>query len=71
MQKIESLNKTELEELLKKLKVYNDLINKIWKRWKRIFNNVFNWTNEYSVEYYWDIDTSYILKETKGIYKKM
>jgi NH3-dependent NAD+ synthetase len=29
MQKIESLNKTELEELLKKLKVYNDLINKI------------------------------------------
>ena len=71
MQNIENLNKAELEKLLKDLKVYKDLIKKVWKRWKFIFDNIFNWINIYSVEYYGDIDESYILTEAKGIYKKM
>jgi hypothetical protein len=71
MQKVENLNKAELEELLKDLKVYKDLIKKVWKRWKIIFDNIFNQINEYSVEYYWDIEESYILAEAKSIYKKM
>lgn len=71
MQNIEGLWKVELEELLKDLRVYNDLIKKVWKRWRKIFNHVFNGINEYSVEYYWEIDESYILTEAKGIYKKM
>ena len=68
---VEGLDKAKLEELLKDLRVYNDLIKKVWKRWKKIFNHVFNGVNEYSVEYYWDIDEWYILTEAKGIYKKM
>ena len=71
MQNLEWLDKAELEELLKDLKVYNDLIKKVWKRWKIIFDNKFNWINQYSVEYYGDIDESYILSEAKEIYKKM
>ncbi len=71
MQNLEWLDKAELEKLLKNLKVYNDLIKKVWKRWKAIFDNKFNWINQYSVEYYGDIDKSYILSEAKEIYKKM
>ena len=71
MQSIENLKQSELEELLKDLRVYNDLIKKVWKRWKKIFDHIFNWVNEYTVEYYWDIDSSYVLTEAKGIYKKM
>lgn len=71
MEHIERLQKAELEELLKDLRVYKDLIKKVWKRWKNIFDNIFNNINEYSVEYYWDIEESYILTEAKEIYKKM
>ena len=68
---VEWLDKSELEEVLKNLRVYNDLIKKVWKRWKNIFNNVFNGINEYSVEYYNNIDESYVLTEAKKIYKNM
>jgi hypothetical protein len=71
MQNIEGLEKAELEKLLKDLKVYKDLTKKVWKRWKSIFDNKFNWINEYSVEYYGDIDESYVITEAKEIYKKM
>ena len=71
MENIESLNKAELEKLLKDLKTYKDLISKVWKRWKDVFNNVFNGINQYSVEYYGDMDESYILSEAKEIYKKV
>jgi len=71
MQNIEGLWKAELEELLKDLKVYKDLTKKVWKRWKMIFDNKFNWVNQYSVEYYWEMDESYILAEAKEVYKKM
>ncbi len=71
MQNLEWLDKAELEKLLKDLKVYNDLMKKVWKRWKDIFNNKFNWINQYSVEYYGDMDESFIITEAKEIYKKM
>ena len=71
MENIEGLEKAELEELLKHLKVYKDLVKKVWNRWKIIFDNKFNWINQYSVEYYGDLDESYVLTEAKEIYKKM
>lgn len=71
MQNIENLQKAELEELLKNLRLYKDLVKKVWNRGKKIYENVFNWKNEYSVEYYWDLDESYVLTEAKSIYKKV
>jgi hypothetical protein len=71
MQKIEDLSMVELNKLLKDLRLYKDLVKKVWKRWEKIFNKLFNWTNEYLVEYYWDLEESYILKEAKVVYKKL
>lgn len=71
MQNIEGLGKAELEGLLKDLNTYKDLIKKVWKRGKAIFDNKFNWINQYSVEYFGDLDESFILTEAKEIYKKM
>lgn len=71
MQKIENLSKVELEELLKNLRLYKDLIKKVWKRWEKIFSHLFNWENVYLVEYYWDLEESYVLKESKEIYKNL
>ena len=71
MQNIENLNKAELEQLLKDLRLYKDLVKKVWTRWKTIYENLFNWKNEYKVEYYGDLDESYVLWEAKSVYKKV
>ncbi len=71
MQNIQNLNKLELKELLRNLRFYNDLTKKIWNRWKKVYEKVFNWKNEYLVEYYWDIEESYVLEKAKNVYKKI
>jgi len=71
MQNIECLKKVELEELLKNFRTYKELVNRVWNRWKKIFAHLFNWKNEYVVEYYWELDESYLLTEAKEIYKKV
>ncbi len=71
MTNLEGLDKAELELLLKDLKIYKDLIKKVWKRWKQIFDNKFNNKNEFVVEYYWDIDESFVLAKAKEIYNKI
>lgn len=71
MNTIENLNKVELELLLKNLRFYKDVVKKLWDRWKKVYDHVFNWKNEYVVEYYGDLDKEYILNESKGIYKKV
>ena len=48
MQNIENLNKTELEQLLKDLRLYKDLVRKVGNRWKTIYDNIFNWKNDES-----------------------
>ena len=68
---VEGLQKAELKELLKNLRTYKDLVNKVWNRWKKIFAHLFNWKNVYNVEYYWEVDESYLLSEAKVIYKKL
>lgn len=68
---IDSLQKTELEELLKNLRTYKSLVDKVWNRWKKIFTHLFNWKNEYIVEYYGELEKSYLLNEAKWIYKKV
>jgi len=71
MENIEKLNKQELEDLLKNLRTYKDLMKKVWKRGKKIYDNVFNWKNEYVVEYFDKLDSDYVLKEALEIYNKV
>lgn len=71
MQKIEGLQKLELEKLLKDLNTYKYLTKKVWKRWKIIFDNIFNGKNDYKVEYYKDIEKSFVLEQAVSIYKKV
>ena len=71
MNKIENLKKSELEELLKNLRTYKELVNKVWNRWKKIFAHLFNWINDYVVEYCGDLEETYLLNEAKGVYKKV
>lgn len=68
---IENLSKSELNELLKKLKSYRDLRNKVWKRWVKIFNRLNNWIHSFEVEYSSSIDENYAKDEALKIYKNI
>lgn len=52
MENISKLNKTELKELLKKVKLLNSLKKSLWNRWIREFDRINNWINFYKVEYF-------------------
>lgn len=71
MQNLEKLNKAELEKLLRNLRLYNDLIKKVWKRGRTIYDNIFKWVNSYTVEYFSILDEDYVLTEAIAIYKKI
>lgn len=43
---------SEVKDLLKSLKLYKDLTNKLWNRWKRLFSSLENNTSIYKVEYF-------------------
>jgi hypothetical protein len=71
MDNIKNLNKDELYSLLKALKIYRNLIKKIWNRWKNIFKQIYFWKNTFFVEYYWDLDKQYVLDNSKKVYKNI
>ncbi len=67
---LEKAKKSELTDLLKNLKMYRGLVKKVWKRWQKIYHNTFDWINEYTVEYFGDLDKSYVLEKARDVYKK-
>ena len=61
---------SELQKILKQLKLYKDLTKKLWSRWKAIFDFLVNDKSLYKVEYYSGISEQEALKEAKIAYKK-
>jgi len=49
---ISKLNKLELGDLLKSLKLYRDLNNKLWSRGRALFNRNLSGANKLVVEYF-------------------
>ncbi len=67
---LEKAKKSELKDLLKNLRMYRELVKKVWKRWQKIYHNTFDWINDYTVEYFGDLDKSYVLEKARAVYKK-
>lgn len=71
MTNLDWLNKQELQELLKNLKTYKELVSKVGNRWKSIFAQIFEWKNEFKVEYFTALDEDYVWEEASNIFKKV
>ena len=77
MDKIEKLNipnnlsSTDLKELLKVLKLYKELVDKLWTRGKSIFKSIITWKSNYKVEYYSFASKKDSLEEGIEVYKKV
>lgn len=65
-----SLNKTDIKELLKNLKLLNALRKSLWKRWDKEYKRIQNWTNSYIVEYS-PIDESFLKEKSTEAFKKL
>jgi hypothetical protein len=65
-----NLNKEELWWLLKDLKLYSNITNKLWYRWKRIFSKLINDKSYYLVEYYPYADLEFVFTKSLEIYKR-
>ncbi len=67
----DNLNKEQLNELLKTLKLYKDLTKKLWNRGKQLFKSIISWESIYNVEYFNQASKDESLEEAIKVYKKV
>lgn len=68
---INNLNLIELKELLKELKLYNNLKKQLWDRWEKIYKNQKEWRMSLVVEYFPSISKKTAFEESKKIFKNI
>ena len=71
MEKLKKLNKAELKNLFKKLKLYSNLKRQLWDRGIIEFQRIINWKENYKVEYFKWISKWEALSEAIKIYKNI
>lgn len=61
MEDISKLNKTELRDLLKQIKLFEYLKRSLWKRWILEFEKISYWKKICKIEYsdFWDTSLAY------------
>ena len=68
---INSKSLSNLQELLKSLKLYRDLIWKLWNRWKLLFDSISNNKSIYKLEYFEGLSEKEALLKAQEAYKKV
>ncbi len=68
---LEGKNLWDLQKLLKELKLYKDLVAKLWNRWKALFKSLVYNKSLYKIEYYPDMWEKAALQEAEKVYEKM
>lgn len=70
MIQLDSLNKIELKELLKKLKTLELLKKGLWKRWIEKFKNIIDNKTSFVVEYSGDLDSTFAFEKALEVFTK-
>lgn len=65
------LSLSESKELLKSLKLYEDLGNKLWNRWRTLFKSISSGESIYKIEYFDSSSKTDALAEWLIAYKKV
>jgi len=66
-----NLKKDELEDLLKNLKLYNELWKKLWNRWVELFKRNLSGKNLLEVEYFPSINESIAYDNAMQVYSNI
>lgn len=67
---IDSLNKQELQGMLKKLKTLDNLKKSLGSRGVLLFKNLLSWEKTYLVEYSTSLDEAFVSSKASLVYKK-
>ena len=62
---------SELKEILKSLRLYKDLSEKLWNRWRNIFKSIMSNTSIYKIEYFESASKEDALEQWLTAYKKV
>jgi len=71
MNNFEGKSLSELKEILKSLRLYKDLSEKLWNRGKTLFANITSNTSNYKIEYFSGSDKEDALEEWLTAYTKI
>lgn len=68
-----NLNKLELKDLLRRIKLMSSLRKSLWKRWVSEYNRLTKWENFYKVEYsdFWENSLSYFKWMSVDLFSKL
>ena len=66
----QKLDKSQLKDLLRDLKLYRELENELGEQWIVLFNRIKNNTQSYVVEYYPNVTQELAWENAQQIYKK-
>lgn len=61
----------DLKQNLKTLKLYRELTNKLWKRWKIVFDKIIFNKDNFVVEYYPSISEDFAFDKALEIYNRV
>ena len=69
-EKINNLDAKGLQELLREVKMYQDLKTKLGKRWEELFERKHSWEQLLVVEYFTSVSEDLAWEQAKNVYKK-
>lgn len=69
--KIDNLSLKELEELLKELKLYNNLKKQLGKRWEKLYKEQKTWKKSFEVEYFPAAGEDLAWEKSKEVFEKV
>jgi len=69
--KIKDLDATQLQSLLKELKLYQNLSDQLWNRGKKLFHRNKENKHSFEVEYFSALSEDTAWEESKVVYKKI
>jgi hypothetical protein len=64
-------NLSEAKKILRDLRLYKDMVKKLWKRGRILFHRDMNHSHSYKIEYFPSLEKEYILEKAVSIYKQV
>lgn len=68
---IDNLNLSELQELLKELRLFSNLKRQLWNRWRNLYYELKTGKKTFEVEYFPKISEDIAWEESKKVFEKI
>jgi len=70
MKILETMSLSDAKTLLKHMRSYADMTNKLWMRWRKLFNKNISNAQSFSVEYFPALGEQWAWKQAESVFSK-